>query len=201
MASSPDQRRLWIALGESARTIAIVDTSDVERPKLIGDFDPGFPAHDLAFSPDGRQVWVSSDTYGEVAVFRARDRRLLFRVPVGRPPQHVAFAGGYAYLARRFAHLAGLGRPAGTNELAAELKLHPSGVRVQLERLHTAGLVARERVRQAMGCPSGAPDAIRARGPRPGGVPDRGRRLQTNLAGLPRPTREKRHLVYTSLGV
>ncbi len=55
--------------------------------------------------------------------------------------------------ARLFAHLAALGRPAGTNELAAELGLHPSGVRVHLERLHSAGLVARERVPQTLGRP------------------------------------------------
>ena len=40
MASSPDQRRLWIALGEQARTIVIVDTAHVEDPRLIGRFDP-----------------------------------------------------------------------------------------------------------------------------------------------------------------
>ena len=72
--------------------------------------------------------------------------------------------------ARLFAHLAGLGRPAGTNELAAELGLHPSGVRVHLERLRAAGLVARERVPQKIGRPrdswSIAPDALPSGEPR-----------------------------------
>ena len=71
--------------------------------------------------------------------------------------------------ARLFAQLAALGRPAGTNELAVELGLHPSGVRLHLERLHTAGLIARERAPQTVGRPryswSIAPDA------RPGGDP------------------------------
>lgn len=98
MASSPDQRRLWIALGESARTIATLDTSDAGHPRVIGRFDPGLPAHDLAFSPDGHRVWVTAASGGDVSVFRANDRRLLFRVPVGPPPQHIAFAGGNAYL-------------------------------------------------------------------------------------------------------
>ena len=57
----------------------------------------------------------------------------------------------------------------GPNELAAELGLHPSGVRVHLERLHSAGLIARERVPQPLGRPrdswSIAPDAL------PGGQP------------------------------
>ncbi|MGH2896616.1 MAG: helix-turn-helix transcriptional regulator [Solirubrobacteraceae bacterium] len=66
--------------------------------------------------------------------------------------------------ARLFACLVRLGRPAGTNELAAELGLHPSGVRVQLERLRAAGIVARERAPQPRGRPraawSIAPDAL-----------------------------------------
>lgn len=98
MTSSPDQTRLWIALGESAHTISIVDTADINRPAVVGRFDPGFPAHDLSFSPDGRRVWITSATGSSVAVFGAFDHRLLFRVPVGPPPQHVAFDGAFAYL-------------------------------------------------------------------------------------------------------
>lgn len=77
--------------------------------------------------------------------------------------------------ARLFARLAGLGRPASTDELARELGLHPSGVRVHLERLRAAGLVSRDRQRQALGRPrdswSIAPDA------RPGGEPPGAYRL------------------------
>jgi predicted ArsR family transcriptional regulator len=66
--------------------------------------------------------------------------------------------------ARLFAHLARLGRPAGTEELAAEIGLHPSGVRVHLERLRAAGLIARDRVPQPLGRPrdswSIAPEAL-----------------------------------------
>lgn len=98
LGTSPDQRRIWIALGESARTIVIVDTSDLQHPRVIRSFDPGFPAHDLAFSPDGRRVWIASAAGADVSVFRAADDRLLFRVPVGPPPQHIAFAGADAYL-------------------------------------------------------------------------------------------------------
>ena len=52
-----------------------------------------------------------------------------------------------------FARLSRLGRASGTVELAAELGLHPSGVRVHLERLHAAGLVVRERLPQPRGRP------------------------------------------------
>jgi len=54
---------------------------------------------------------------------------------------------------RLFAHLASLGRPAGTRELAAELGRHPSGVRVHLERLHAAGLITRDRTPETVGRP------------------------------------------------
>jgi DNA-binding beta-propeller fold protein YncE len=98
IAFSPDQRRAWVALGESASRIAILNTVETDHPRLIGHFSPGFPAHDLLFSPDGRQVWISSAAGLEVTAFDASDHRLLFRIPVGAPPQHIAFAGRYVYL-------------------------------------------------------------------------------------------------------
>jgi DNA-binding beta-propeller fold protein YncE len=94
----PDGRRLWIALGESARTIVVLDTSNPVHPRVLGRVDPGYPAHDLAFTPDGQRVWVTSASGPEVGVFSSRNRRVLFRVPVGPPPQHIAFAGPSAYL-------------------------------------------------------------------------------------------------------
>jgi DNA-binding beta-propeller fold protein YncE len=110
MSFSPDRQQLWIALGESAHAIAILTTIvsappppsspivDPGHPRLLGQFNPGFPAHDLSFTPDGRQVWITSATGPDVAAFDAQTHRLLFRVPVGPPPQHVAFNGRYAYL-------------------------------------------------------------------------------------------------------
>lgn len=55
--------------------------------------------------------------------------------------------------ARLFALLGDLRRPAGTDELAERLGLHPNGVRVHLERMREAGLVTRERIRQPRGRP------------------------------------------------
>jgi DNA-binding beta-propeller fold protein YncE len=109
MAFSPDERRVWVALGESARVITILSTVrravgpasrpvvDLGRPHVVGHFVPGFPVHDLAFSPDGRRVWVTAADGPDVTVFNAVNRRVLFRVPVGPPPQHLAFAGSYLY--------------------------------------------------------------------------------------------------------
>jgi DNA-binding beta-propeller fold protein YncE len=107
---SPDGLQVWVALGEAAQTIRIVSTVvrtpplpsspvvDPGHPHVIGEFRPGFAAHDLSFSPDGRQVWIGSGAGPDVTAFDARSHRVLFRVPVGAPPQHLAFAGRYAYL-------------------------------------------------------------------------------------------------------
>lgn len=55
--------------------------------------------------------------------------------------------------ARLFDVLSELRRPAGTDELAGRVSLHPNGVRIHLDRLLEAGLVVRERARQARGRP------------------------------------------------
>lgn len=95
--------------------------------------------------------------------------------------------------ARLFAHLARLGSPAETNELAAELGLHPSGVRVHLERLHSAGLIARERVPQPVGRPrdswSVAPDALPV-GQHPGAYRQLARWLAHSIPERPGRLRE-----------
>src|SRR3954451_17828075 len=71
--------------------------------------------------------------------------------------------------ARLFRALGDLRRPAATDELAERLELHPNGIRTHLERLREAGLITRERTRQARGRPrdmwSIAPEA------QPGGDP------------------------------
>jgi len=95
--------------------------------------------------------------------------------------------------ARLFAHLARLGEPTGTNELAAELGLHPSGVRVHLERLYSAGLIARERAPQPVGRPrdswSIAPDALPGAQP-PGAYRQLARWLAHSIPGRPGRLRE-----------
>lgn len=56
--------------------------------------------------------------------------------------------------ARLFVTLGDLHREATTEELAEVLKLHPNGVRVHLERLAEAGLIARSQRRGGRGRPS-----------------------------------------------
>ena len=91
IAVSPDQPRLWIALGERARSISVVDTADPAQPHLIGHVNPRGLAHDLAFGPGGRRVWVTYDVGSRVRIFDALTRRPLKALYAGTPPQHVAF--------------------------------------------------------------------------------------------------------------
>lgn len=91
LAISPDGRRTWVALGENAQTIVILDTSNALAPRVLSRFHPTVAAHDLAFAPDGRTVWVSSASAPYVSVLDARSARLVARVPAGAGPQHVTF--------------------------------------------------------------------------------------------------------------
>jgi DNA-binding beta-propeller fold protein YncE len=94
MTLSPDHRRLWIALGERARSIAVVDTTRPVAPRLIGHIDPHGLAHDLAFAPDGQTVWVTYDDRSTMAVLSANSGRRLRSLAAGSPPQHVVFGEG-----------------------------------------------------------------------------------------------------------
>lgn len=98
LAVSPNERRTWVALGETASTVVVVDTTDPRHPRVVRRLHPAAAAHDLAFSPDGRTVWASSATQPYVSVYSALSGRLLGTVPAGRAPQHVLFAAGSAYV-------------------------------------------------------------------------------------------------------
>lgn len=99
MAISPDQRRVWVALGETAHTVVVVDCSDPRHLRVIRRLHPAAAVHDLAFGPGGRTVWASSASAPAVSVFGAGSGRLLAKVPAGAAPQHVAFVGSRAYIA------------------------------------------------------------------------------------------------------
>jgi len=102
MAFSPDQSELWIALGERARSIAVVDTRNAMRPRFDGNLNPRGLAHDLAFTPNGRFVWVTYDDRPYVRVFSAETKRPVAKLYAGTPPAHVRFDdarfGKYAYV-------------------------------------------------------------------------------------------------------
>jgi DNA-binding beta-propeller fold protein YncE len=95
---SPDGRRIWVALGESATTIVRLDSSNPRRPRVIGRFHPQFGAHDVAFAPGGGTVLVTSPSRATVSAYSAGGRRprLLWYAGAGRGPEHVTFSGSSA---------------------------------------------------------------------------------------------------------
>jgi hypothetical protein len=90
--------RLWIALGERASRIAIVDVSRPAEPRVLRHFSPGFLVHDLAYSPDGREVWVTSAVDELVRVLNARTGKQMLAIRCGAAPQHVAFTHGFGFV-------------------------------------------------------------------------------------------------------
>ncbi len=93
---------LWIALGERARSIAVVDVSNPAHPRLSRHVDPLGSAHDLAFSPASARVWVTYGDRSQVGVFSASTGKLVRLIRGGSAPQHVLFgpagSGGHAYV-------------------------------------------------------------------------------------------------------
>jgi YVTN family beta-propeller protein len=95
LAISPDFSRAWVALGETARTIVVLDTTEQNRPRVTGRIHPKVAAHDLVFAPNGHTVWVGSASAPYVSVLNASSGRPVATVPAGPGPQHIAF-GAYA---------------------------------------------------------------------------------------------------------
>lgn len=102
MAEDGPGNQLWIALGEQARSIAVLDVSNPRLPKVVSHVDPHGLAHDLAFSPNDARVWVTYDNRARIGLFSSATGRPVRLLPAGSAPQHVAFGpaggGGHAYV-------------------------------------------------------------------------------------------------------
>jgi DNA-binding beta-propeller fold protein YncE len=95
----PAGRTLWAALGSSAAAIAVVDVSEPARPRLRRRVRPPFLAHDVAFSPSGRRVWVTAGRERRLAVLPASGTGRALLLGADDAPQHVSFGRGVAFVA------------------------------------------------------------------------------------------------------
>ena len=96
---SPDGGTLWTSLGSTAPHIAVLDTRDPRRPRLVRTITPPFLAHDVVFAPDGDGIWVTSGSEHRVALYRPGERGPRRVIDADAPPQHVAFAGEEVFVA------------------------------------------------------------------------------------------------------
>lgn len=95
----PAGRRLWISLGSSASSIAVVDITEPARPRLVRTVHPPFLVHDVGFSPSGRRVWVTAGREQELAIYRADGHGPVRRLRADLAPQHITFGPSKAYVA------------------------------------------------------------------------------------------------------
>jgi DNA-binding beta-propeller fold protein YncE len=93
---SPWGGTLWVALGSKAEQIAVVDVRRPARPRPIRAFRPPFLAHDVAWSPGGRHVWITSGDRVQVAIYDVRTGSLARIISADSAPQHVTFARDFA---------------------------------------------------------------------------------------------------------
>jgi len=82
-----DGSRLWIGLGSAAAHVAVVATDPLRH---LGEVTPGFRAHDVGRSPDGR-LWVTSGDARVLAVGADTQSADL-------APQHVTFGAGRTFV-------------------------------------------------------------------------------------------------------
>jgi DNA-binding beta-propeller fold protein YncE len=99
LSLAPGGRWLWIALGSNASEIAVLDARDPARPRPAGRIRPPLLAHDVAFSPSGRRVWVTAGRVGRMVVFSTATREPVRTLRADVAPQHVTFGDGVAYVA------------------------------------------------------------------------------------------------------
>jgi DNA-binding beta-propeller fold protein YncE len=95
-------RTLWVGLGNESEHLAIVDTSDLTRPKLIRRLTPPFLAHDVGFLPGDRRLWVTSGDSGAMVLYDTAGK-LQRRLAADAAPQHVTFDHGHAYVTSGYA--------------------------------------------------------------------------------------------------
>jgi hypothetical protein len=84
---SRDGSRLWAGLGSASEHVAVLSTKPLRH---VENVTPGFLAHDVGLSPDGR-LWITSGSSRELAVGGVR-------LAADLAPQHVTFGNGRVFV-------------------------------------------------------------------------------------------------------
>ncbi len=99
LSISTSGTRLWTALGSKAARLAVLDTSDPARPRVLRRVAPPWLAHDVVIAPHSGTAWVTSGDRGRIAIYRLDGARIRGQIDAGAAPQHVAFVAGRAFVA------------------------------------------------------------------------------------------------------
>ena len=91
LSSSLTGGEVVVSLGAKAPRLAVVDVSRPARPRLVRTFPADDLAHDVAFSPDGSHVWITSGVDRRVALHDALTMRRVRSLAGDLSPQHVTF--------------------------------------------------------------------------------------------------------------
>ncbi|MEY2689792.1 MAG: hypothetical protein RL375_3991 [Pseudomonadota bacterium] len=97
----PDGRFLWVGNNADDAVASGVTVVDTETNKSVGFIATGSGHHEMAFTPDSRQVYVTSRQSGTVTVIDVATRRVLKTLATGSQPLAVAHSAlsGSVYVA------------------------------------------------------------------------------------------------------
>ncbi|HMB06955.1 MAG TPA: beta-propeller fold lactonase family protein, partial [Isosphaeraceae bacterium] len=75
----------------------VVDRISLGEPTFASE---GKDAHGIAVTPDGKQLWLSTQTTNNVTIFDTNDHQVIGRVSVGRDPNWIEFTpdGKFAFV-------------------------------------------------------------------------------------------------------
>ena len=94
-AQTPDGRKIyqtirWLngALVIDPEKRQVVDRIALTEPKFASE---GKDAHGIAVTPDGKELWIATQTTDDVTILSTADHRVLGKVQVGRDPNWLEF--------------------------------------------------------------------------------------------------------------
>ena len=98
LSFSPDEHRVWVALGRISQPDRDPRHDRPRSSRADRPLQPRLSGPRRVLQPRRTRGLVSSSAGPDVTAFDPRSHRVLYRVPVGPSPQHIAFDGRFAYL-------------------------------------------------------------------------------------------------------
>jgi len=143
LAVAPDGSRIYQTI-RWLNGVLIIDPQKGEVADRIALGEPYFAsqgkdAHGLALTPDGRELWLTTQTTNDVTIFAAESHRLLARIQVGTDPHWVDFTpdGHLAVVSNTGSNSVSI-IDAATRTVTATVPVGPSPKRLSVAMVQTA---------------------------------------------------------------